>query len=402
MTGYKYLVLLLFFTQALTAQNNGLVAYYSFDNCDATDDSGNGADGVISGNPDCECGVFNNALVLDGGSDFIQFLGDFDILFADDFTISLYFRLTSTTQNTYDFLSKKSGCTLDSSLSVRIINNGARVFTELTESASLSEFVNTDLDPNKCWHHLAIVRVLDETRIYYNGVSVSTDFAGAQLDIGNNGIFSIANSPCLANGEARFAGGIDELRLYNRALSTNEIKDLYKPLDEIPITSTIIFKGDSYTTSILATCADQITWSPDFNVSDINALNPDLTPDVTTRYRANFSYPGCIATDTILLTVVDSAEFTCENIFLPNAFTPNGDNLNEVFGISNVVFLGDLISFDIFDRFGGKVFAAQNPMEKWDGTFNGDPALPGMYIYKIRFTCDGEEKFKNGSLTLIR
>ena len=78
------LIFSLVLVSGTTAQvDQGLIAYYSFDACDATDDTGQMADGVISGNPDCVCGVFNNALLLDGQNDFIEFLGNFDVAFTD-------------------------------------------------------------------------------------------------------------------------------------------------------------------------------------------------------------------------------------------------------------------------------------------------------------------------------
>lgn len=380
----------------------GLVAYYSFDACDATDDTGQMADGVISGNPDCDCGVVNNALILDGQNDFIEFLGSFDVIFTDDFSVSLYFRPDGNATNPVDLISKKESCILDSVFSIRLLSAQNQVQVELSESAGEGTYSNGDLDPNKCWHHIVFVRRLNESLLYYNGIPINSQFSGLQLDINNNGVFSIANSPCLANGEERFGGAIDELRLYNRAITTEEVGLLYFPSDELPITDTIIFNGSGYQARIDRTCANTFSWIPSSGVSDPFIDNPLLSPEISTSYRINLDYGNCTATDTIRITVVDSTEFTCESVFLPNAFSPNGDNINDAFGISNVVFLGDFVSFEIFDRWGGRVFAAVDPFQKWDGTINGEKMPSGMYVYKVRYTCEGEDKSKVGSLSLIR
>ena len=68
---------------------DGLIAYYSFDACDANEDTGSGADGIIMGNAICGCGVKGNGLEFDGSTT-VQILGNLDILFTSDFTISFF------------------------------------------------------------------------------------------------------------------------------------------------------------------------------------------------------------------------------------------------------------------------------------------------------------------------
>ena len=61
-----------------------------------------------------------------------------------------------------------------------------------------------------------------------------------------------------------------------------------------------------------------------------------------------------------------------------------------------------LITFEIFDRWGGRIFTTTNPLEKWDGSFNGKEINPGVLLYRVRYLCGQEEKVDTGSLTLIR
>lgn len=88
-------------------------------------------------------------------------------------------------------------------------------------------------------------------------------------------------------------------------------------------------------------------------------------------------------------------------VFVPNAFTPNGDGRNEIYRISNP-FAIDLISFEIYDRWGSRVFATENALDGWDGNFKGQQMNPGVLLYRIRFRCDGQEEIAFGSFTLIR
>lgn len=70
---------------------------------------------------------------------------------------------------------------------------------------------------------------------------------------------------------------------------------------------------------------------------------------------------------------------------MPGSFTPNGDQLNDVFK----PVIGDILPvkylLQIFDRWGGIVFETNNPDQGWDGTFKGQPAERGIYSYKLEF-----------------
>ena len=110
----------------------------------------------------------------------------------------------------------------------------------------------------------------------------------------------------------------------------------------------------------------------------------------------------CTATDSLQIIVVDPSTIDCSDIFLPTAFTPNGDGLNDFFGISNPFATGELLAFDIFDRWGNIVFSTTDPLDKWNGSYKGTPVNPGVFLYRIQFRCEGEEGVKSGNVTVIR
>jgi len=92
-----------------------------------------------------------------------------------------------------------------------------------------------------------------------------------------------------------------------------------------------------------------------------------------------------------------------DSIFIPNAFTPNNDNENDVVNISYPDF--EIYHFKIYDRYGNLVYHAndENPhhTNPWDGTFNGVKLESGVYVYYLEGKCT-ELISKQGNITLIR
>ena len=107
---------------------------------------------------------------------------------------------------------------------------------------------------------------------------------------------------------------------------------------------------------------------------------------------------GC--TDTIEGTVIVRPDL---RIYIPNAFTPNKDGLNDVF----YTYGQGIAEFDItiYDRWGVKIFHTDNPTNGWDGNKEGKPVQQDVYVYVIKikgYDTDAEEISKIGSIVLIR
>jgi hypothetical protein len=124
------------------------------------------------------------------------------------------------------------------------------------------------------------------------------------------------------------------------------------------------------------------------------------------RGVANGSYNVVITdanacTDTALTTIIYD---NCCKIFIPDAFTPNGDGLNDKV---RILFKGDmqLEQFYIVNRFGQVVFSSNNVAEGWDGSFKGVQQDIGTYNYYAKIICGNagtnEQEYK-GTITLIR
>src|SRR5690606_29263673 len=87
---------------------------------------------------------------------------------------------------------------------------------------------------------------------------------------------------------------------------------------------------------------------------------------------------------------------------MPNAFSPNGDGLNDVFKMQNIQY-EKLLAFQIFNRYGQLVFETQNPNIGWDGTFKGKEAALDVYYYRIQYTIPGGiRRDVKGDVVLIR
>jgi gliding motility-associated-like protein len=94
-------------------------------------------------------------------------------------------------------------------------------------------------------------------------------------------------------------------------------------------------------------------------------------------------------------------------IFIPNVFSPNGDNRNDVFSIDVGPDVTRLtINGTIYDRWGNVVFASGDNPFVWDGRFGDDEVMPGVYVYRIvcKYEINGDrmEETFHGDVTLVR
>lgn len=92
-------------------------------------------------------------------------------------------------------------------------------------------------------------------------------------------------------------------------------------------------------------------------------------------------------------------------VFVPTAFTPNGDNKNETFGIIGEGISDEEFKMEIYNRWGNIVFETTDKDEHWNGLWNnsGDPAENGAYIYVIYYKLyNGLEQVKRGHINILR
>ncbi|HEX6431854.1 MAG TPA: gliding motility-associated C-terminal domain-containing protein, partial [Niastella sp.] len=156
-----------------------------------------------------------------------------------------------------------------------------------------------------------------------------------------------------------------------------------------------IIEGDAAKLEGVATGQDiHYSWSPVLNMNNAQLLNPEVTPPLSTDYALTVvSGLGCgTATDTMHV-------FVYKDIFVPNAFTPNKDNINDSW---NIPALKAVPNFEIrvFNRYGQLVFHIRNSHTGWNGKFNGADQPIGTYVYLINI--DNGKRIMKGPLMLIR
>ena len=138
------------------------------------------------------------------------------------------------------------------------------------------------------------------------------------------------------------------------------------------------------------------------NPSDGSALECNYCSTITVNPQNNTCYTleginqfGCRATDVVCVYVTKDW-----NVYIPNAFTPNGDTKNEIF-----IPMGYAISeikLTIYDRWGHLVFKSHDETIGWDGTKNGKLCEQGVYVYQAEITAmSGEKVIKTGHVTLL-
>lgn len=137
-------------------------------------------------------------------------------------------------------------------------------------------------------------------------------------------------------------------------------------------------------------------WSPSTSLSCDTCASTIATPSETTTYTLTVTVNGCLSYDTITVFV----EIECGELFIPNVFSPNGDNANDVLKI-----YGNCITdleFAIFDRWGEKVFETTDPLIVWNGRYKGNNMDAAVFVYYLKAKVKGVDVKKHGNITLVK
>ncbi len=90
-----------------------------------------------------------------------------------------------------------------------------------------------------------------------------------------------------------------------------------------------------------------------------------------------------------------------DDIFVPNAFTPNNDGQNDIVYVRSQTL--KTLRFYIYSQWGEQLYYGTNIASGWDGTFKGNSQPTGVYIYTLKATMnDGREINKKGTITIIK
>ncbi len=140
------------------------------------------------------------------------------------------------------------------------------------------------------------------------------------------------------------------------------------------------------------------SWKPqqffdfDYN-SPVVTVHADRSQYVTLKVTNEY---GCESMDSVMLNTKP-----CCELYLPSAFSPNGDGKNDLFRILNPG-RHKLETLKVFNRFGEEVFETSNELNGWDGSHNGVAQEMGVYFYILKYDCDGKNTLLKGEVTLVR
>ncbi len=134
-------------------------------------------------------------------------------------------------------------------------------------------------------------------------------------------------------------------------------------------------------------------WTPSTALSSNNVLNPTASPvkDITYTIKVT-NTAGCSATNQVVVKVF-------MNPVIPNAFSPNGDGINDLWNIQNLNTYPNA-AVNVFNRYGQKVFTSVGYSTPWNGKYNGKDLPLATYYYVID-TKKGHRPF-SGSVTILK
>ena len=158
-----------------------------------------------------------------------------------------------------------------------------------------------------------------------------------------------------------------------------------------------------------------------------DAVPNALTYEVSTDNGANWITPssgaaglthtvtGLLPLQEVTLIVRATGQVSCQSaisapvtgktlpdqIYIPNAFTPNGDGLNDILLVYGYIIKE--LRFTVFNQWGEKIFESSNQATGWNGTYKGKKQPSGVYMYVCQLTLkDGTTQVKKGSVNLVR
>lgn len=195
---------------------------------------------------------------------------------------------------------------------------------------------------------------------------------------------------------------IGSVKLY---LTNNSGSQCYYPTDSVTITfmppptvnaggTRYVLRGSKITlTPTVSDPSVKYLWTPNIDINDNTVKNPVIIGDQDITYTLLVTDSlGCTSTSS--MNVIVSPQLN-----VPNAFTPNGDGINDQWNVVGLVAYYNA-TIDVFDRYGSKVFHSVGYNTPWDGTYNGSPLPMGVYYYVI------DTKVKNqvisGSVTIVK
>ncbi len=307
------------------------------------------------------------------------------------YTDSVYSVLASSTPTQYRVVVQSGACPADTS---KIAYTA--IYDALFPQATISP-----TDTSICFGTKAILNLNIQAATSYTW-STKT----ALFDPNNN---NISSNPLYLTAQAAPSKKTDYIISFKNGNCPNILTDTFR-INVLPL----ITLNAGHDTAIIANQPLQLiatstsqealsySWSPTIGLNNSSIYNPIATLNASIdsiKYKVTATNAiGCFAESFITVKIYKSNP----EIFIPSAFTPNKDGLNDILKPITVG-LSKLNFFRIYNRYGQLLFSTSQIGDGWDGTFNGTQQPSGAYVYVAQgIDFKGNNIFKKGTVVLIR
>jgi gliding motility-associated-like protein len=273
--------------------------------------------------------------------------------------------------------------------------------SQQTPIGSMIRFVVKDTVSADFTYHVAAGCKMDTVQFLHNGRN-GVDQWNWQLDY--NGKSNLQNPVTyfMPNGQKTIQLAVSNGFCNDSATKIislgNELKAAFETNNTICPEDTAVFQNQSI--------GDIVSYYWDFKNGTISTDQNPL-PQKYPVTQMESIYPvtlivkndiGCYDTAVNNIRVLKSCY-----IAVPNAFTPNGDGLNDYLYPLNA-FKADHLEFKVYNRLGQLLFTSNDWSQEWDGTFKGEPQAAGVFVWTLKYSLrdTGKQFFKKGSTVLIR
>lgn len=230
----------------------------------------------------------------------------------------------------------------------------------------------------------------DEFNTLYNLTNLPSEYTGITYSWTDNGavIGTSATPPlCL------ITAGDHNIRL---AISTLECGSTYASTKYTVYNYPVFSLPASY----LVCPGNEVELSADMGYTGVTYEWNNGSTSATTSYDNTMDYAICVA-DNHGCTYTDQTDILDDCVFfLPSAFSPNDDDLNDVYHFYSKIPVTGVMR--IYNRWGNKVFETQDLTQGWDGTYNGKPLNTGVYVCYVVLNDVALGEDIKGNITLLR
>ena len=204
-----------------------------------------------------------------------------------------------------------------------------------------------------------------------------------------------ANDYPISHPTAEYTDSAGVVRSMNEGSSLSEQAPLtiqFKANPENTAGFTMNYKWSIYLKE--ATEPDIVNYEENFELTLTHANT--YTVILTTTYTDSDGNQETKDSNPLIITIIESF------LSFPNAFSPNGDGINERFQAKSYQSIVEF-SAAIYNRWGQKLYSWTDPKDGWDGTFNGKPVKQGVYFVNVKAKgADGHEYHLRRDVNLLR